>query len=314
MTGGWRGLARVAAAAAVAGTSHGLLAAPGRQAQQPQTPQPVFRMTADAISVHVAVRDGNRPVANLPVEAFELLDNGVPQQVRLVSLEEVPLDITVVVDTSGSISGRALQQLQRDTAELTRLLRPADRLRALTFATAVSEMRPMQESAGDATVAPAETAGSTAFFNALIAALARPADGDRPHVVVALSDGGDNVSLLDGHDVRDVARHADAVLHVVLRGTPFPGTRGWMPFNGPGGPRPLREAAELTGGSVTTHRPTASVRDLFTRVIDEFRTGYVLWFTPTGVEPSGWHDLTVRVKTSDDYTVTARRGYTGGGQ
>lgn len=42
--------------------------------------------------------------------------------------------------------------------------------------------------------------------------------------------------------------------------------------------------------------------------IEEFRTRYVLRYTPTGVAHDGWHDLSVRVK-GKKYDVRARKGY-----
>ena len=51
--------------------------------------------------------------------------------------------------------------------------------------------------------------------------------------------------------------------------------------------------------------------DAFKRTIDEFRAGYVLWFTPAGVTGPGWHDLIVKVK-GRNYDIHARRGYFGG--
>lgn len=82
-------------------------------------------------------------VAGLTSDQFELLDTGVPQVVRLVSMEAVPLDVTVVIDTSCSISASTLAQFQWDVAALNALLERGDRLRALTFASRVVQTLPM---------------------------------------------------------------------------------------------------------------------------------------------------------------------------
>jgi hypothetical protein len=47
--------------------------------------------------------------------------------------------------------------------------------------------------------------------------------------------------------------------------------------------------------------------DTFVRLIAEFKTRYVLTYTPRGVAPSGWHTLDVKV--SRRAAVQARRGY-----
>jgi hypothetical protein len=46
----------------------------------------------------------------------------------------------------------------------------------------------------------------------------------------------------------------------------------------------------------------------FGRVISEFKSRYVLTYTPTGVEQGGWHGVEVRLKGSRA-ELTARRGY-----
>ena len=43
------------------------------------------------------------PVAGLTKDEFELLDNGVPQQIELMSVEAMPIDVSLALDTSDSI-------------------------------------------------------------------------------------------------------------------------------------------------------------------------------------------------------------------
>ena len=57
--------------------------------------------------------------------------------------------------------------------------------------------------------------------------------------------------------------------------------------------------------------PTSSGENLvstFRRVLADFRSSYVLYFTPQGVDRSGSHSLDVRVK-QEGTEVRARRGY-----
>ena len=54
---------------------------------------------------------------------------------------------------------------------------------------------------------------------------------------------------------------------------------------------------------------TQDLTATFKRVLDEFRSTYVLHYTPTGVAAGGFHPLTVSVKGRDGLTVKARRGY-----
>jgi hypothetical protein len=69
----------------------------------------------------------------------------------------------------------------------------------------------------------------------------------------------------------------------------------------------LTELSNTTGGASLV----ASSDDLprvFARVVGEFRTRYLLKYTPRGVEASGWHPLDVKLKNKKG-KVSARRGY-----
>ena len=80
----------------------------------------------------------------------------------------------------------------------------------------------------------------------------------------------------------------------------------------PPDPSAIERIAEATGGSVTRLQPLASIAPEFIKILEGFRSRYVLHFTPEGVPPGGWHRLEVKVTRSGRYTVDARRGYFGG--
>ena len=54
--------------------------------------QAPFRARTDAVSLTVSVMRGKAPVTGLGAADFTLTDNGVPQTVEVVSLEQVPID------------------------------------------------------------------------------------------------------------------------------------------------------------------------------------------------------------------------------
>jgi len=274
-----------------------------------------FRSSAHGVGVTVSVRNRNAPVGGLSAADFELTDNTVPQTVTAIALETTPLDVTLVLDASGSMAGGAIEAMRKDVRTITGLLRPDDRLRVVSFAARAIEVQPMQLRGETVSPLPIEAAGATAFFHGLIAALLQPSAPGRPHVIVVISDGADNLSLLDGTDVRELARRSDAILHVVRRQQRSGNVRlilwGWFPFTGLAGLSDVREAAEATGGRLLSEDVSRPLPEAFKRTIDEFRAGYVLWFTPAGVAGPGWHDLTVKVK-GRNYDIHARRGYFGG--
>ena len=74
----------------------------------------------------------------------------------------------------------------------------------------------------------------------------------------------------------------------------------------------LRAVALNTGGEVIELKKKDGLSLAFLTALENFRTSYVLRYSPTGVEPAGWHDVSVSVR-SRGYTVRARRGYWGVG-
>ena len=66
--------------------------------------------------------------------------------------------------------------------------------------------------------------------------------------------------------------------------------------------REVRNGVPVTSSSAVS----AALR----RLLDEFRSSYVLHFVPQGVERGGFHTLTVRVtRSGGPYDVRARSGY-----
>jgi hypothetical protein len=46
--------------------------------------------------------------------------------------------------------------------------------------------------------------------------------------------------------------------------------------------------------------------------MEEFRTSYMLRYSPQGVAGAGWHEITVKIARPGKFDVRARRGYEGG--
>jgi hypothetical protein len=307
----------------------------------PGAQQPVFRSHAEVVAVDVLVVDRNRPVAGLTVADFELHDNGVPQTILDVSRERVPLDVTLAIDTSGSVHRRLLASLVRAVNTVRERLRPEDRVAVLTFADRIREHVALTAAAGVSPIAIDRAAGATSLNDAIAAALMMaPPDLERRRMAIVFTDGIDTISVLDEAAVLDVARRTRTALFIVAAGPPPrsslspPPRRGRLPL--PVIPEPpvqfFEELADITGGrlQMVPHVPFMGVvqdgnvvrgtfggdeRLLdapFLRALEDFRTSYVLRYAPTGVASGGWHEITVRVpKGRGRYQIRARRGYTG---
>ena len=71
-----------------------------------------FKAGVELVRVDVSVTRGGQPVRGLTAADFSIVDAGVPQRVNGVMLvEDLPLDVQMVLDTSGSVAGEELQHL-----------------------------------------------------------------------------------------------------------------------------------------------------------------------------------------------------------
>jgi len=91
-----------------------------------------FRTGVDAVAVDVLVTRDGRPVTGLTADDFSVRDNDVPQRIDAVLLEDVPITLLLVLDTSGSVGGAPLVQLRAAAEAAVEALRPDDRVGLVT--------------------------------------------------------------------------------------------------------------------------------------------------------------------------------------
>jgi VWFA-related protein len=117
-------------------------------------------------------------------------------------------------------------------------------------------------------------------------------------LVVLFTDGSDTTSWLRPADVAEGARRSNAVIYAVTMATSRRAAA-------------LEELTRDTGGDLLRVESNADLRGAFERILREFRSRYILAYTPTGVAAGGFHKLDVRVSRRGA-TVRARPGYIGG--
>lgn len=278
---------------------------------------PAFRAGTDAVTVDVSVQRRGRPVTDLVATDFTILDNGVKQTVTDMTYGKLPIDLTIALDVSYSVSGPVLAELRRAVRQLSRDLVRGDRLRVLTFNMQVHRAVDFTEDLAAADrLSDVAVGGSTAAFDALAVALISAAPPDRRRLIMLFTDGNDSSSVTDVPTLLDVVRRTTPTIGVVL---PFPSiastvNTGFVPLNFISrelyGLQQLFEPiARESGGSVMVAAPNGDLTTTFRRMLDDFRSSYVLHFTPQGVDRAGFHPLTVQITRTGEFAVRARRGY-----
>ena len=263
--------------------------------------QPAFAARVESVRVDVLVLDNGRPILGLRPADFEIVDNGVPQQVDLVSFESIPLTVVLALDMSDSVAGEQLEQLQDAGRGVVTGLAHGDQAALVTFSSAVTRAAPLTTDIAliGAALDDAWGAGATSVIDGVYAAMMIGEEDASRALVIVFSDGLDTSSWLSAERVLDSARRGDAVVYSVGvgdgRGSSF-----------------LHDVASATGGTAYKVDSTRDLRATFVRILDEFRHRYLVSYTPRAVSRDGWHRLEVRVKNRRA-TIKARPGYLAGG-
>ena len=259
--------------------------------------QPTFSSRVDAIRVDVLVTDRGQVVRGLGPQDFEVRDDGVLQEVDLVSLEQLPLNVILGLDVSESVTGERLDHLRRAGDALLQRLAGDDRAALMTFSHVV---RLRHELTGNIprirqALADVNPSGLTSLVDGTSGAIALAGSDVGRSLLIVFSDGVDTASFLTPAAVLQAARRSDVVVYGVAMRNRIE-------------PIFLKDLSKLTGGAVLEVESTRDLSQTFLRILDEFRQRYILSFSPRGVQPTGWHRLDVRVK-GRRVTVNARAGY-----
>jgi VWFA-related protein len=299
----------------------GLLAAGRRSVQGAPTAaqQPTFALRTEAVRIDALVMEGGHAVLGLQAADFEVRDNGVLQQVDLVSFDRVPLTVIFTLDVSESVRGERLVSLRAAARSLLDGLHAQDEAALVTFDGAVA--RPCEVTTEHRRVAAAldavETGRGTALVDAVYAGMTLGAPLGSRVLMIVFSDGLDISSWLAPDAVTRAARHSDVVAYAVTVGaskapsfgpklrTDYEGSMKRVLDSG----RFLADLADTTGGTVFDLDSAGDLRAAFGRILAEFRQRYLVSYVPRSVSRDGWHKVEVSIRGRRGATVKARSGY-----
>lgn len=285
------------------------------------TGQHVFRSAAEEVRVDALVTEAGRPVTTLKAGDFEVLDSGVVQTIENLEVSELPFSVTLALDTSTSMEGAALRQLQDGARAAVEALQPGDRASILTFNSAIERATPWTGDRGslEHAIERLRAAGTTSLFDAAAAAIVQrdPEEGRR-NLLILFTDGDDTSSWLPDAAAYDLAARTDVVVYGITTDAVTSGqTNGlqWRSGIRLASQQPivssenfLSNLAARTGGK-HLRSSAADLRKTFAQVVAEFRSRVILWYRPEGVPAAGWHPIEVRLKERRTLRVIARRGY-----
>jgi Ca-activated chloride channel family protein len=295
--------------------AHGQLSGP----VAPYKRQPAagsIQIDVDMVLVNVGVSDAyGHLVSNLEKQNFRLLEDSVEQEILTFSTEDVPASIGILFDTSGSMSDK-MDASRQAVAHFLKASNPQDEFFVIGFndraeltSSFTSDIEQVQ-----ARTLSLKPKGRTAFLDAVYFGLAqlKNARHDR-HILLVISDGGDNHSRHHEAEIRNLLRESDCQLYALGI---FDAQDMKRTAEERYGPSLLSELGEMTGGHVFPAASVSELVDLSEKIGAELRNQYVLGYKPVEVQHDGrWRRIKVAVKASSmppngpPLTARARTGY-----
>ncbi len=286
---------------------------------QPQIP--LFRATTEIVQVDVYVARGGRAVLGLGASDFELFEDGVLQELDLVDAQNIPVHIALVLDTSSSVAGLGLSHLRDAAIQLMNDLNDEDEAALISFSHHLKRTAELTRDKNRvrAAINAVEAKGATAWHDALFVGLKTLENVEHRPMVLLFTDGMDTYSWLREEQMLPLVEQSQAVIYAISRKERLPmelgrghlardrARRAARSANAKR-TRLLRKLTKTSGGRFIETDTTENLGPIFSAILAEMKTRYLLSYQPREPIREGWHRLEVKVKIRG-VDVHARRGY-----
>jgi Ca-activated chloride channel family protein len=227
----------------------------------------------------------------LEKENFRLFEDKAEQTITQFAMDDEPIAVGLVFDTSGSM-GEKLQRSRMAATEFFKIANPEDEFFLVEFDSRPRLEVPLTQDTGkiEAQLAFSRSRGSTALLDAIYIALHEIKRSKKnKKALLIISDGGDNHSRYTLKEVGNVVVESDALIYSI---GVFGGAASAEELGGPG---LLSRISEQTGGRLL-YADAGSLPDIATKIGLELRNRYVLGYAPKNQPRDGkYHRIQVKV-------------------
>ena len=259
-----------------------------------------IKINAELVQLHVRVIDrNNRPINDVPQNAFHVFEDGVPQTIETFSREEVPISYGLAVDTSGSLrsqlqsvidAGKTIINANR-TGDETFLVRfiSSDKIETVQDFTASKEL--LNDGLDSFYVEGGQTAIIDAVYLASehVSEYKKGDEGDRRRrALIVITDGEDRNSFYKQEQLFSKLREEDVQIFVIGFVNELDKEAGLIRKS----PREkavtlINKLATETGGRAFFPESIADLPAIANEIIRDLRTQYVIAYNPTNKTQDG---------------------------
>jgi len=271
-----------------------------------------LHMDVRLVNIFVNVTDRNGAiVGGLARENFALTEDGRTQEIAVFERQsELPLNLTLAIDTSGSVHKDMTEEANAARHFAHALLRAQDQMSLLQFATNVHELTSFTNKLGQIDRALGQLRGdwATALYDAACLGSERLGFKEGRRVLVLVTDGDDTASAASYANALEKALRNEVMIYSIID-VPITESAG----RSLGGEHALITLAEQTGGK-SYYVSDGGLDKAFARVSDDLRTQYLLGYYPRNqVKGLSFHRVQVTIPRAgaQEFNIRHRTGYFG---
>jgi Ca-activated chloride channel homolog len=260
--------------------------------------------------VFIATDKHGKFVRDLNQDDFTILDDHKPPQAisNFRRETDLPLNLGLLVDMSGSVRGRFDFEQEAATFFLQKTVRANfDKAFVMGFN---SQSQVTQDFTDDPVllasgVQKLHAGGGTALYDAVYQAckqkLAKQ-EADRPvrRAIVVVSDGEDNQSDVSLSQAIEMAQRSEVIIYAISTDDSGLVLRG---------DKVLEQLADATGGRAFFPFKMKDIKSSFAAIEDELRSQYVVSYQPADFMANGQYRPVEITALKKDLQVRARKGY-----
>jgi Ca-activated chloride channel family protein len=259
------------------------------------------KVDVDAVQVTVTVTDeAGQFVPDLPRSAFRVFEDGGRQTISYFTSRDVPLELVVAVDISGSMAP-AMLKLKSAVRGLLAAVPEKNQVTLLGFNDSIFALARKATDPAERVRAVDRLApwGATALYDAILRGGAMIGRQVGRKAVVVFTDGEDQGSHVAIQDVERWLESSDVTIYMIGQGRGV--TQDYLK-------KIMERLTKKTGGRAFFTDSIDELQGTFKDLLDELSNQYLVGYQPTNTRrDSKWREIRVEV---DGYpNVRARQGY-----
>jgi VWFA-related protein len=305
------GLPALAQSSYVAASSMALPDASASTGSDPSDSVLTIKKQVSEVNVlFIATDHRGKFVRNLNQGDFTILDDHKPPQaiVNFRRETDLPLELGLLVDTSGSVHSRFDFEQEAAVSFLQHTLRANfDKAFVMGFSSHSQVTQEFTDNVQllETGVRSLRNGGGTAMYDAIYRACREKLSkdrGDHPvrRAIIVISDGEDNQSEVTKAMALEMAQRAEVIIYAISTDDSGLILRG---------DKAMQQIADATGGRAFFPFKMKDIKNSFAAIEDELRSQYVVSYKPADFDADGRYRSIEITALKKDLQVRARKGY-----